>query len=118
MKVQLNVLERIQLLGMFPPIEGNFIFFRLLTSLKGALSFTEKEIKDFGIDVKENQITWKMSKDKEFDINEKIALLIQLKLEEIDKQEKINEQNYTLFEKFDYDNYLTSKNKIDEKEIE
>jgi hypothetical protein len=97
--MKLNVLERITLMGLLPQ-ESSFITFRLLTELKKELSFTEKEIKDFGIVQKEGRVFWNKSKDKEFTIGEQVKLIIQTSLQQVDKEGKVNDNNISLFDKF------------------
>lgn len=97
--MKLNVLERITLMGILPQ-ESNFITFRLLTDLKKELSFTEKEIKDFGIVQKEGRVFWSKSKEKEFTIGEQVRLIIQAALQQVDKEKKVNDSNISLFDKF------------------
>jgi hypothetical protein len=97
--MKLNVLERITLLQVLPR-EGSYITFKILMDLKAKLAFNEKEIKDCGIDEKEGRVTWKKSMDKEIEIGEKAFDIVQETLKKIDKEGKINEQTFILFEKF------------------
>jgi hypothetical protein len=97
--MKLNFLERFTLLGLLPT-EGNYITFKLLIDLKGALAPNEKEIKE--CDIKENngRVTWKKSIDKEIEIGDKTKEIIVGVLKKLDEQGKINDQNLSLFEKF------------------
>ena len=97
--MKLNVLERVTLMGILPP-ESNFVTFRILIDLKKALSFSEKEIKDFKIVQKEGRIFWGKSVDKEITIGEQAIIIINTALQKIDADGKVNEGNYSLFEKF------------------
>ena len=105
--MKLGVLERINLLGILPQ-ESNYVTFKIMAELKSALSFSEKEIKDFGIVQKEvngmMRIFWdsKKEKVKEIPIGEQADIIIQASLKKIDKEERITEGTYPLFEKFKY----------------
>ena len=97
--MKLSVLERIILLQVLPT-EGTYITFQILISLKKSLSFTEKEIKEFGISEKEGRVTWGKTEDKEIEIGEKATEIIVGSFKKLDKDGKINEQNINLYEKF------------------
>jgi hypothetical protein len=97
--MKLNVLERITLMGILPP-ESNFITFRLITDFKKELSFTEKEIKTCGITQQDGKVFWKKSIDKNFTIGEQLLIIIQTSLQKLDKEGKVNDNNISLFDKF------------------
>ena len=97
--MKLNVLERVTLMGILPA-EANLVTFKILTDLKKSLSFSEKEIKDFGIMQKEGRIFWKKSTDKEIAFGEQAKILVKAALQKIDADGKVNDGNYSLFEKF------------------
>lgn len=97
--MKLDVLERITLMGLLPA-ESNLITFRILSDFKKELSFTEKELKQFGIEQKEGRVFWKKSGLKEFTIGDQIKIIVQIALQKVDKEGKVNDQNISLFEKF------------------
>lgn len=97
--MKLNVLERVTLMGLLPS-EANLVTFRILTDFKKALSFTEKEIKDFKIVQKDGRIFWGKSVDKEIAIGEQVKIIIEAALQKLDKEGKVNDGNVSLFEKF------------------
>ena len=100
MKLKLNVLERIILLGLLPKDE-NYLTFKLITQLKADLSFSDKEIKDWGITMLEDgRVTWKKTGDKQIEIGETIETMIVEKLKTVEKEKKINDENVSLYEKF------------------
>ena len=100
--MKLNVLERIMLMQILPT-EGNYITFKMLISLKSALTFSEKEYKDAGMAEKDGQITWKKDSLKEIPIGEKMTEIIKTALKKVDDEGKINNQLFSLFEKFEYE---------------
>ena len=100
MKIKLNVLERITMMNLLPK-ETNYLTFKLLTQLKSDLSFSDEEIKKWGIKVLEDgRVMWNKSGDKQIEIGETIETMIKLKLESVEKENKINVENVSLYEKF------------------
>ena len=104
--MKLSVLERINLMGILPQ-ESNFITFKILTELKNALSFSEKEIKDYKIEQKVDatgagKVYWdsRKEKEKEIEIGEQMNSIIKIALQKVDKEGKVNDGNISLFEKF------------------
>lgn len=104
--MKLGILERIRLMEILP-LESNYITFRILTDLKKALSFTEKEIKQFKIKqvFKEDgsmQVGWDDTKETpvEIYIGEQAVIIIKSALQKLDKEGKVNDSNITLFDKF------------------
>lgn len=97
--MKLSVIERISLLQILPG-ESSFSTFKILLSLKSALSFNEKEYKEFGMREEDGKIFWSSSKEKDIDIGEKASDIIVEALKKLDKAGKINEQSYNLYIKF------------------
>ena len=97
--MKLSVIERITLMQILPK-EANYLTFKILINLKSALSFNEKEYKDFGMQEKDGQIHWKKSVNKEIEIGEKAKEIISSALMELDKAGKLTEVSYLLYEKF------------------
>jgi len=101
--MKLNVIERINLLGLLPA-EANLVTFRVVADLKKNLSFSEKELKETGIEQKmvngEPRVFWKKNISKEIPVGPQALIIIQSALQEIDKKKKVTEGNFSLFEKF------------------
>jgi hypothetical protein len=100
--MKMNMLERFMTLDIIPN-EGNFATLSIVRNLKNVLPPTEKEIQELGIKTGDNGITvWnnKGKEEKEIPISDIAALMIKDRLKQLDKQEKLKEQHYTLYEKF------------------
>ena len=97
--MKLAVIERIELMKILPK-EGNYITFKILIGLKSALSFNEKEFKEFGMIEKDGLIHWNKSVNKEIEIGDKAKEIIITALQEIEKAGKLTESTYLLYEKF------------------
>ena len=101
--MELNVFERLNLLNILPK-EGTFITLRIVHQLRDALSFNEEELKvlQFKQDMERGTVQWNSEADKptEIQIGEKATDLIVDALKELDKQKKLTDQHFVLYEKF------------------
>jgi len=100
--LKLSVFERINLLSILPK-EGDFTTLKIIRQLREDLSFTEEEHKALQFEVFEDgRITWnaKAAKDKDIKIGKKAESIIREKLEELNKQKKLRDEHFTLYEKF------------------
>ena len=102
MKVKLSVLERIGLLNILPT-EENYLTYKLVRDLKTELSFSDKDFKELKIITTQDQkVRWdeKADKGKSVEVPDVIVALVKVKLESLEKEKKINDQNAPLYEKF------------------
>ena len=101
MKIKLNVLERITLMNLLPK-EENYLTFKLLLNLKSDLSFSDAEYKKAGIQsLPDGRVSWKNgSVTKEIEMPDTITAMIKTKLETLEKEKKINDENVSLYEMF------------------
>ena len=99
--MKLNVLERITALGILPEA-GNFVTLKIVQNLQMALSLTEAEFKEYGIVQKDDQMTWneKGREEKEIKIGEKATDILVEALKKLDKEKKLTNQHFSLYEKF------------------
>lgn len=101
--MKLAVVERLALLGILPQ-EGDFLTLKVVHDLRQALSFTEEEHVEFGLEIDQGaqQIRWKQSaaRDVEIPVGPKAISIITLKLEELNKAEKLTPNHMSLYEKF------------------
>ena len=105
--MELNVLDRITLLGILPA-EGSYLTYKILTNLRTELSFSEAELKDCEIVQRpvevggktEDRIFWSKSIDKKIEIGEQAKKIIQEAMKKMDDAGKVSEQNISLYEKF------------------
>jgi hypothetical protein len=107
--MKFSVVERIELTKLLPmPTEANAMTFKILFDFKAAISFTEEEYKEFGIEQKDNRITWTNSKDKEILIGDKLKELLSEPLKKLNEQNKLSIYQYSLWIKL-----IEENNKID-----
>ena len=99
--MNLNVLERITALGILPS-EGNFATLKIVNDLRLSLSLTEDEYKEFEIKQEGNQATWnaKGLEQREISIGEKATDIMVNALKELDKEKKLKQSMFSLYEKF------------------
>ncbi len=99
-KYDLDILERINLLGLLPE-KGNLITVRIVAELRNDIGFNEKELSDWKIKTEGGQITWDVSKvkTKEIIIGPSSIGVLKERVEELDKMGEITEQILPLIEK-------------------
>lgn len=103
--MKLNIQERIMLAGILPN-ESNFLTLKIVRELQEKLSFTEEEIKEFELrqTVQDGQsmLNWNQKKEKEVEIpiGEKATDIITEALTKLNKENKLTQQIYSLYEKF------------------
>lgn len=75
---------------------------RILQTLKMSLSFTEDEIKAFGLtsDRETQQTTWEADEEREIPIGEKATDIIVDALKKLDREKKLPENAMGVYEKF------------------
>jgi len=101
--MELTPLERLVLLNIIPK-EGNYTTLKLVHELRQNLSFNELENKRLSFVQNGEQITWNtdagVNQPRDIEIGEKMTDLIVECLKELDKNEKLLEDHFTLYEKF------------------
>jgi len=101
--VKLNIIERIQLLGLLPA-EGNAVTLRVVNELRQDLSFSEKEIKDANIqaDQKQGRVTWDDSAAvvKDVKIGDTGRGIIKEALKKLDDEKKLTLAVMPVYERF------------------
>lgn len=98
---KLNVFERLILLNILPK-EGDFTTLKIVRKLREDLSFSEEEHKKFNLKQDGPTVTWNTEADKpkEIPIGEKATDVIVDALKKLDKEKKLTDQHFTLYEKF------------------
>jgi len=107
MKISLNILERILLMGILPA-EDNIVTIRVVRKLKEDIGFSEEELIKWNIksvlnENKQNVLTWnaeKTNENKEIDFGLKGIEIISEVLKDLSKKKKITEQHLSLYDKF------------------
>ena len=99
--MKLNVFERFITLGILPK-EGNFVTLKIVQNLKMALAPSQEEIDEFEIKQDGVNTSWNLkgNEDREIEIGEKATDIIIESLKSLDKEKKLTEQHFTLYEKF------------------
>lgn len=105
--MKLNIPERLALLSVMPQ-EGSIITLRIIRELQSELSFTENEIKLYGINNRmlpngDATITWdtKMTDEaKEVKIGNAAKGIILAQLKSLDSQGKLHISMIPIYEKF------------------
>jgi len=110
MKVKLDVLERITMIGLLPS-EENYLTYKMITTLKMELSFSPAEWKKCGMSsLPDGRTQWTDGRPvKVVEVPDVIMDMIKAKLESLEAKKKINADNVTLYERFILDKVLTKK---------
>ncbi len=103
--VKLSVIERILVGNMMATYQGNFTNLKLVRKAREALSFNEKENKELKFNQNGDNITWNIEASTKFqaveiDIGENVTSIIKDMLLKLNKEEKLTNQHFSLYEKF------------------
>lgn len=98
--MKLGIAERIRLLGILPE-KGNIVTLKIVGDLRSELSFSEEEIRDFGLNVTNDRIIWNDgAEEKEVTFGDQATLLVARALKELNEKEELTLADVGLFEKF------------------
>ena len=99
--MELSVFDRLILLNILPH-EGDFTTLKIIRKLREDLSFSEDEHKVLEFKNEGGNVQWKQAGDvpKEVVIGEKASDLIADVLKKLDKEKKLQEQHYRIYELF------------------
>ena len=106
--MELNVFERLLLRNIVPQIQGwNYAHMKEARELLEGL-FTEQEETDLEFEQEENNVKWKVAKEdgepipqeRDIPIGDGLKSKIGKFLLQLDKEERLELQHYTLYEKF------------------
>ena len=99
--MKLSVQERLVALSILPK-EGDYATLKLLTNLKLSLSFSEEEIKDWGVtsDAERSQTRWKINGESDIPMGEKQNDIVISALKKLNAEKKLPDIAMSLYEKF------------------
>ena len=99
--MKLNLLERLMIQSILPK-EANFVTLKIMNNLRQSVAPSEEEYKEFEIRQDEGRVIWnsKGNEEKEIEVGEKATDVIKGALEKLDKEKKLTQDLFTLFEKF------------------
>jgi hypothetical protein len=99
--MKLGTFERLVLLNILPS-EGDFTTLKIVRKLRESLSFSEAEHKALQFKQEGEQIKWLTTgeTEKEVIIGEKATDIIIETLKRLDKEKKLKNEHYGLYEKF------------------
>jgi hypothetical protein len=99
--MQLDVMERLVLLSILPR-EGNFTTLKLMRKLREDLSFSEEEHKLLMFVQEGDRVKWNLQAGvmKDFDFGDVVNGIIVNQLKKLDKENKLSDDSFTLYEKF------------------
>lgn len=106
-KVKLGLFERLVCMALLP-VEGSFVTLKIVRELQMELAPTDEEVRLTGLkdDLLTGGVTvdpekgWEAVEDKEIVFGDVAKALIVGALEKLDKEEKLTQQHFSLYEKF------------------
>ncbi len=99
--MELKVYDRLILLNILPK-EGDFTTLKIIRKLREDLSFSESEHATLNFKQDGGNVQWKQEGDipKEISIGEKATDIIVEVLKKLDKEKKLQESHYRIYELF------------------
>ena len=99
--MELSVLERLVALSILPK-EGDYATLKIMTTMRLSLSFTEEEIKEWGIssDPLTGRNMWQEDAVTEIPLGEKATDIIVGALKKLNHEKKLVAEGMSLYEKF------------------
>jgi len=99
--MKLNVFERLVLLPILPA-EGDFLTLKIMRELKESLSMSQTDLDEFEVKQAGEQVTWneKGNEEREIEIGEKATEIVIDSLKKLDKEKKLTDRHFTVYEKF------------------
>ena len=103
--IKLSVIERVLLGSMMAAYVGNFTNLKLVRKAQEALSFNEEENKELKFVQNGDNVNWDIKTSIKFqaveiDIGEHVTSIIKDMLFKLNKEEKLTNQHFSLYEKF------------------
>ena len=101
MKVQLNIPERLILIGLLPE-KGSFDTMKMIDSLRDSLYPSEEEVKEFEIVQTEETIKWNLKavQPKEIEFTEKQVEFFKESFNEVSEKKELTLQQFAVSKKF------------------
>ena len=101
MKIELNLPERLNLLGILPK-EGNIVTMRSVRKLLDTLALKDEEIKEWEVKTIGQNVKWNSESktEKILEFSDVATGIIKLSLKKLAKEEKITLQTIGVFDKF------------------
>jgi hypothetical protein len=99
--MNLSVHERLMVLSALPQ-QGDYATLKILMNLRLSLSFTEEEVKEFGItsDLEARTTSWEENGEAEIPIGEKATDIIVDAFKKLDREKKLAPEMIAPYEKF------------------
>jgi len=99
--MKLSVAERLAILSILP-VRGNYVTLKVLNKLRLSLSFTEGELKKWGIveDKESQRVDWQSDGEKEIPIGEAATGLVVDALRDLDKRKELPVNLVSIYENF------------------
>lgn len=102
--MKFTVLERLTMLNLLPPAEGNLLHVKIVHDVRLNIAFSEEDLAFLQFDQGDGQLRWQNGVGpKEVDLGPQVTGIIMEELGKLDEQEKLREAHLSLVEKFKYE---------------
>lgn len=102
--MQFTVEERLLMLNLLPPAEGNLLTVKITHDLRQGLAFSEEDLAILQIEQSDGQLRWQNGVGpKELEVGPHIAKVIYDELAKLNEGERLREGHLSLAEKFEYE---------------
>jgi hypothetical protein len=102
--MQFTIEERLIMLSLLPPAEGNLLNVKITHDLRQGLAFSEEDLAILQFEQSDGRLNWQNGIGlKELEIGPHIANVIYDELAKLNESEKLREGHLSLAEKFEYE---------------
>ena len=97
---ELGVLERMLLIQVLAPVQGDITRLKQMREFREKLSFTDEERKRFEITAVGDNVTWNNAVAVPFEITTEFVGIIKAQLDKLNKMEQLTQDHVPLYEMF------------------
>ena len=100
--MQLELMERLQILNSLLPQEGNAVKLRVITEAQGVLGLSSDELTEWDVKQDGDQVVWNQEKvvAKDIPISDAVRGIITEELSRLNDEDKLTMQQLSLWDKF------------------
>ena len=97
---ELGVLERMLINQLLAPVQGDIMRLRQMREFREKMSFTDVEIKEFGIKAQGDNVVWANARPVNFEIPPEFQEMIKAALERLNGLKELTQDHVPLYEMF------------------
>ena len=97
---KLGVLERMVLNKVLTAVQGDITRLRQMREFRETLSFTDEELKQFGITSQGDEVLWENGQEVDFEITDEFQKIIKHQLKKLNDGGMLAQEHITVYEMF------------------